>query len=388
MRKHIPFLIMGASSGTLFLSNILAKKTFSSDEYEYFSYFMTVASILSSFALLGLEQLIIRFGTPKGGILYISRTPLCILGVTLFLVVLFSGSILRQIFSGDAVLDFSWLATATLALTLINYNLLRVKSSFVGSQIANGVWRFSVLIFLVSYTVDLLGSVQFALTLALVAALVVNIAIAIKEFKTIRVVSTVDPVAMISMGFVFSLAIMTVLGNFDRVIAERAGDQDLFPRYMHYSMILVMPFNMIAAYIGFKEATAFKLNFSKSLLFQKAFSCTAKISAAFMLAVIAVFPVSGFIDLELSLSSVAATYLLVATKCFYSLFSAAMGARGSAKEVWFANILSVVLLGTIFVVYVEMFKVDSIESILWLFVLLWVSRLASYYSVLSRKKDD
>ncbi|MCY1382472.1 hypothetical protein D9M69_704950 [compost metagenome] len=101
-----------------------------------------------------------------------------------------------------------------------------------------------------------------------------------------------------------------------------------------------------------------------------------------------IIPTSELIELELSFSAVAATYLLIATKCFYSLLSAAMGARGSAKEIWISNIVSVILLSVIFAAYSKIFKIESIESILWLFTLLWISRSASYSIILAKIKDD
>ena len=60
INKHFSLLVLVLASGAFFLTNIILKEHLSSENYGLYSIFITYISLLSSFGMLGLEQVIMR----------------------------------------------------------------------------------------------------------------------------------------------------------------------------------------------------------------------------------------------------------------------------------------------------------------------------------------
>ena len=63
LRKHLSLLVLGITSISFFLTNIILKDHLSLDDYGLYSLFITYISLISSFGLLGFEQVILRNST-------------------------------------------------------------------------------------------------------------------------------------------------------------------------------------------------------------------------------------------------------------------------------------------------------------------------------------
>ena len=58
--KHLAFFVLGFASLSFFIVNILLKETLSLSDYGLYSLLITYLSLISSFGLLGFEQVLLR----------------------------------------------------------------------------------------------------------------------------------------------------------------------------------------------------------------------------------------------------------------------------------------------------------------------------------------
>lgn len=384
---HLSFLIMCAGSGALFFSNILAKNLLTPQDYLSLSYIITITTILSSFALGGMEQLIIRYGTYNNTKLTIDKTSLACIIAAMAVALVASPIIIRAIFPNSLNAAWVFFLTLCFCLSLINYNIFRISSRFINAQISSNAWKFALLFGVVICIFGTLGSFQNTLLSCVAIAGALNIYLSVKNFRSLTIASHKTSTLSTGLAFSFSLAIMTVLGTFDRVMAERLSGASLFAEYVYFSMIVIYPFNMIASYVGFKEAVSFKTKFSSSLIKQKSWNLLVKITILFILFSGSLYIVSPLINLNTTYLNMLLSYVLVCTKCIYSIFSSVMGSRASASEIWKANLYSAFAIAIIIGIYSTIDYEISIESLLALFIILWASRTIIFITLVLSKKN-
>lgn len=376
---------MCAGAGTLFLANILTKRFLSPQDYLSLSYLITITTILNSFALGGMEQLIVRYSTTENSKTKIDKTSLKIILYTLAISLAVFPIALTIIFPDS--LTWPWLVTLTLnfTLTLINYNLYRVRRNFVEAQLTAGAWKFIIFIGVLVCYFGIITSLEAALLAGIGLTLILNLYLARKNLRHLRVENSQHPIMSTGLAFSFSLAIMTVLGTFDRVLAEKLSGPALFAEYIYFSMIVIYPFNMIASYIGFKEAIYFKTDFSVNLVTQKIVSIFVKITAIFIAFGLCIHLAAPLTHLIVTWQNMILSYALICIKCIYSIFSAIMGSRASAKEIWLSNVYSAISITIISAAFITTNSSITINSLLALFAALWLSRTLIFTKTLLLK---
>ncbi|WP_413705340.1 hypothetical protein [Pseudomonas sp. Pseusp16] len=385
---HSSFLLMCAGSGALFLSNLLTKRYLSPQDYLFLSYFITITTILSSFALGGMEQLIIRYCKHTNNTIEIDKTSLISIIAAMIISLIASPLITTTLLPSSLAAPWILLLTLSFSLTLINYNVARVRSGFVEAQISSGMWKIAAFLGVFVCCIKLSDNLQTALLVGMVVAGALNIYLIKKNISSLVVVKGRSSTISTGLAFSFSLAIMTVLGTFDRVLAEKLSGQTLFAEYVYFSMILIFPFNMIASYVGFREAIFFKNKFSADLIKRKAWSLFVKITILFVIFGGCVYFLSPLINLKTTWQNMTLSYFLVCTKCIYSIFSSVMGSRATAKEIWTSNIYSAVAIIAITAIFIMLDNDITINSLLMLFIVLWASRTIIFTNMVLSKQHD
>lgn len=376
---------MCAGSGALFFSNIATKRFLTPQDYLFLSYLLTITTILNSFALGGMEQLIVRYCTHANNKIEIDRSSLILIITAMAISFVTFPLAITAIFPSS--LSGPWIALLTLSfsLLLINYNLARVRSGFVEAQLSSGAWKFSVLLGVSLCYVGLSDSLQTTVLFGMALSGAINIYLARKNFSSLIIVKANGSALSTGLAFSFSLAIMTVLGTFDRVLAEKLSGQTLFAEYIYFSMIVIYPFNMIASYVGFKEAIFFKKNFSADLVKNKAWRLFLKITVLFIIFGGCVYLTSPLTHLKVTWLNMTLSYVLVCTKCIYSIFSSIMGSRASANQIWSSNLYSAVIIIAIITAFIAI-NDTTINSLLALFIILWSSRTIIFTKTLLSEK--
>jgi hypothetical protein len=261
-----------------------------------------------------------------------------------------------------------------------------VRSGFVEAQISSGAWKFAVFLGVLVCCASLSDNLQTTLLVGMILAGALNIYLIRKNIRSLVVVKAQGSSLSTGLAFSFSLAIMTVLGTFDRVLAEKLSGQTLFAEYVYFSMILIFPFNMIASYVGFREAIFFKNNFSADLIKRKAWSLFLKITILFVIFGGSVYSLSSLISLNVTWQNMALSYILVCTKCIYSIFSSVMGSRATAREIWTSNLYSAAAIIAITAIFIALDNDITINSLLALFIILWASRTIIFTNMVLSKQ--
>ncbi|WP_133160930.1 hypothetical protein [Pseudomonas laurylsulfativorans] len=255
------------------------------------------------------------------------------------------------------------------------------------AQLISGAWKFSIFLGVLICILSLSSALESALLTTIALAGLLNIYYFLKNAKSLAIIRSNQSPLSTALAFSFSLAIMTVLGSFDRILAEKFSGQSLFTEYVYFSMILIFPFNMIASYIGFREAIFFKTNFSNNLFIHKTRTLLIKITTAFFLFGGCIYLISPLIELKITWLNMLLSYFLVSIKCIYSLLSSVMGSRASAKDIWKSNIYSATAIIAIFAIFSTLSYDITTNSLLTLFIALWLSRAVIFtHTVLSEKK--
>ena len=149
-------------------------------------------------------------------------------------------------------------------------------------------------------------------------------------------------------GFSLSLLVICMISSGDRAFFGYFYDSVLFSKYAYLSTIYYMPFLIVSSYVGFRALREFKLN--PSLLFYK-----ESLKKAYLYAMASIF---AFIVLNLILDIFLSTHLkfyeyiflnlgfilMGGARVVYSVYSAAMGATGSARTIEKCNFFSIFIL--------------------------------------------
>ena len=142
--KHFSLLVLGGGSASFFLINIILKDYLNAENYGLYSIFITYISLLSSFGLLGFEQVIIRNAKITSNKIILSKSILIpIIFSSLFVSILGSYLFINNYnISISLILLIS--ITFLVILTKIIFNLFRLMSKFTFSQIALNFWKLSL----------------------------------------------------------------------------------------------------------------------------------------------------------------------------------------------------------------------------------------------------
>ncbi len=142
--KHFSLLVLGGGSASFFLINIILKDYLNAENYGLYSIFITYISLLSSFGLLGFEQVIIRNAKITSNKIILSKSILIpIIFSSLFVSILGSYLFINNYnISISLILLIS--ITFLVILTKLIFNLFRLMSKFTFSQIALNFWKLSL----------------------------------------------------------------------------------------------------------------------------------------------------------------------------------------------------------------------------------------------------
>lgn len=381
--KHSSFVIIIIGAFALFLTNILLKKVLSPVAYGEYSIYITYFQLLSSFGLLGFEQVFIRISeVKKKGIIQTDKT-LFVLLVWIWVIFSVVGSFIFKHYFSEIALSYFYFLAGTLSVTfsMFVYNAFRLNSQFVSSQLMYNLWKIALFLLGMVFLLKGVKSVDFFVeifTYLLAFVLFIQLVFTTKKIKfDFSKIEKVKTLNLYAFHFFISLLTLTLIGYADRFIIKGAFGAEALGEYFFLATIFFFPFTLIQGYVGFKELVAFKAQASLTSLNSKLLKIT---SLGFILGVI-IFLAAGFINrLEiLPYISVKENLLLVIifiltgiVKLNYSLFSALLGAKGEVKTIKNANIQSFIFILIIGGITYPFF--ESVEVVALAFLLFWISR--------------
>ena len=387
INKHFSLLVLVLASGAFFLTNIILKEHLSSENYGLYSIFITYISLLSSFGMLGLEQVIMRNSKILSDKVIISKNLLIPIILSILFVSILGSYLFINNYNISATYIFLSIITLLVILTKLISNLFRLLSMFTFSQIALNLWKlalFLVLLILIfrgeSINIKDINSIIFLL-------LVVTMFMVFFIIRRVKFSHTISIESFFSQAFLFLLSLVTIsLINYgDRFFIESRFGLDELGSYFFFINLFLFPFTLLQSYVGFKEIISFKLLYNHSLLVKKLNQILrySILFAIFLFVVAFLIDFFGFykIDLLKNLQMIVLFLMLGIIKVIYSIFSSAMGAICDNKMLYKTNMYSIIsILLLIPVIY---YYATTITITIMFLIVLWIIRCIIWYKQLS-----
>jgi O-antigen/teichoic acid export membrane protein len=381
VKKHIPLLIMMAGVACQLASSVVLYEILDPDTYAKYAYWITSITIVFSFGLLGLEQTLLRSAEFNGVAINIPRN------VALYL--LFCSivgpiviSLFLSVYWGQEGWAIYLLSIASVAV-MFSYNFFRLIHSFVKAQVVNNIWRLLlVLPVFIGVSAEINENQLIGL---LIISMLVGVAVAIFYFMRSNIIiilaDNLVNINSLSLSFIFSMAVLTGLNFFDRIVIG-GGEGEEFGRYFLIYNIFFSPLSVIATYIGFKKLILYKNNFSIGELHRSIVYLLFLFVPGVILYSALVIGIENFLNLGFNLGEdlniVIPMLVLGCVRLCYAELSAVMGSRGSKSGIWLSNIASLAVLALIFF-YVEQLVDVEVVLVAWLSCVLWLLRTIFYY---------
>ena len=344
--KHFSLLVLVGASASFFLTNIILKDYLNAQNYGLYSIFITYISLLSSFGLLGLEQVIIRNAKIFSGKIIINKSVLIPMILSVLLVSVLGSYLFLDNYQISVTYIFLIFVTFLVILAKLIFNLFRLLSKFILSQVALNLWKITlflivlILIFIENniFLENIINTIFFSLVATMFMILWL--------FKKIKFVSNLKIKRIFSQAILFFLSLITIsLINFgDRFFIESRFGLEELGNYFFFINLFLFPFVLFQSYVGFKELVSFKLSYNHSLLVHKLkkilkYSIFFGISlflAAFLIDYLDLYCINLFDNFEMIVMLI----ILGIVKMVYSLLSSAMGAICNNKMLYKINLHS------------------------------------------------
>jgi len=384
--KHFSLLVLGGGSASFFLINIILKDYLHAENYGLYSIFITYISLLSSFGLLGFEQVIIRNAKITSNKIILSKSLLIpIIFSSLFVSILGSYLFINN-YNISISIIFLISITFLVILTKLIFNLFRLMSKFTFSQIALNFWKLSLFfVLLILVLRKNVVNLEDVIT-TIFWSLVITMFMVFGLLKKVKFRSNLKVKRIFSQAILFLLSLITIsLINFgDRFFIESRFGLEELGYYFFFINLFLFPFVLFQSYIGFKEIVSFKLSYNHNLLVQKLKSILKYsilfgiflLSFSFFVDYLEFYSIDLFENLEMILMLI----VLGVVKMVYSLLSSAMGAICDNKMLFKINLYSIIsILILIPVIY---YYSSTITITIMFLIVLWFIRCVIWYKQL------
>ena len=386
LNKHFSLLILGTASLSFFLTNIILKDYLSSENYGLYSIFITYISLLSSFGLLGFEQVIIRTASIFSDKIIISNKLLAPIIISALLVAVLGSFLFINNYNLLVSHTFLFFITLLVVITKLFFNLFRLLSQFTFSQLVLNFWKFGLFIVLLILIFSRNSIILEDIIMIIFIFLIMSMFMVFVLYNKVQFRPILSSNKVFSQAGLFLLSLVTIsLINFgDRFFIEsRFGLQDLGD-YFFFINLFLFPFTLFQSYVGFKEIVNFKLSYNQDLLAEK----LKKIFKFSLIFGVFLFILSFLIDyfdvyhikLIENSSMIILLIILGIVKMVYSLLSSAMGAICNNQMLFKINLYSIISI-LILCPFIYYYSTTITITILFLIVL-WLIRCVIWYKQL------
>ncbi len=388
--KHASIFVLGIASVSFFLLNILLKNILSPQDYGLYSILITYCSLISSFGLFGLDQVLLRTSVIEGKEIAVdSRLISMVLFVLLFMSLISSSVVSKYYDFGISYLNLI-LLSSFLILIKLSYQILRLLSKFTYSQFALNIWKLGLplLLFLslsIGFDITLSSITKYLFYCCLLSLGSYFLFYSKINFKKLKY--TQKDLIKFASGFFLTLFTLSVLNFSDRFIIERKFGLEEIGNYFFYVNLFLYPFTFFSTYIGFRELVSFKKAFSMDV-FNKKLVLAMKLAILFgVIYLLLILSLDYFHIFDFNLYDYKLVIFLLMLwgiiKVVASLLSSAIGALTSQQDLNRINLLSIIL---IFSLGLVIYYCHTITSIIISFLIVWVIRYSLYYLLLYRKE--
>tara|TARA_B110000914_G_scaffold207078_1_gene203466 strand:- start:475 stop:1677 length:1203 start_codon:yes stop_codon:yes gene_type:complete len=388
--KHFSLLILSLASFSFFIINIFLKEQLNSEDYGVYSLLITYISLLSSFGMLGFEQTLLRNSVIKLK-LEIDKALIVPIIFSALLVSLIGSFLMFNNYNLGLDISLIFLLSLMVILVKLIYNLYRLSSRFVTSQIALNFWKialFFVVLFFFFFDYSLSLRDVF---LSIIVFFFLSLFLFFGLINKVLFISNLDFQQVLKQSALFMLTLFTIsLISFgDRFFIESRFGLIVLGDYFFYINMFLFPFSLFQTYIGFKEIVSFKKDFQITVLNSKLLYIlkNAIYFSLFLFTTLYLVDYWNLYNFNISsnLNIIIPLIFLGIIKIAYSLLSAAMGAICSDDMLFKVNVKSILsILVLMPLIYYFSFNI----SITLIFIIaLWLIRCFIWYNQLQKNEN-
>ena len=388
--KHFSLLILSLASFSFFIINIFLKEQLNSEDYGVYSLLITYISLLSSFGILGFEQTLLRNSVIKLK-LEIDKALIVPIIFSALLVSLIGSFLMFNNYNLGLDISLIFLLSLMVILVKLIYNLYRLISRFVTSQIALNFWKialFFVVLFFFFFDYSLSLRDVF---LSIIVFFFLSLFLFFDLINKVLFISNLDFQQVLKQSALFMLTLFTIsLISFgDRFFIESRFGLIVLGDYFFYINMFLFPFSLFQTYIGFKEIVSFKKDFQITVLNSKLLFIlkNAIYFSLFLFTTLYLVDYWNLYNFNISsnLNIIIPLIFLGIIKIAYSLLSAAMGAICSDDMLFEVNVKSIL---SILVVMPLIYYFSFNISITLIFIIaLWLIRCFIWYNQLQKNEN-
>lgn len=388
--KHFSLLILSLASFSFFIINIFLKEQLNSEDYGVYSLLITYISLLSSFGMLGFEQTLLRNSVIKLK-LEIDKALIVPIIFSALLVSLIGSFLMFNNYNLGLDISLIFLLSLMVILVKLIYNLYRLSSRFVTSQIALNFWKialFFVVLFFFFFDYSLSLRDVF---LSIIVFFFLSLFLFFGLINKVLFISNLDFQQVLKQSALFMLTLFTIsLISFgDRFFIESRFGLIVLGDYFFYINMFLFPFSLFQTYIGFKEIVSFKKDFQITVLNSKLLFIlkNAIYFSLFLFTTLYLVDYWNLYNFNISsnLNIIIPLIFLGIIKIAYSLLSAAMGAICSDDMLFEINVKSIL---SILVVMPLIYYFSFNISITLIFIIaLWLIRCFIWYNQLQKNEN-
>jgi len=384
VKEHSSLLVIVLGGLCFLFSSIILKEVLNTFDYGVYSMIVTFISIIHIYGLLGFENFLTRFSyQTKDNVINVSTIQLAYIIIISIITTLGSFFWFKSYFQNQITFSYLLLFLVSFCsiISLFFFNILRLNSDFVFSQLMTNGWKIFLLflssIFFVFKWSDLAYFVDiFFFGFVLIIAL-----LCVRLFRKISFDLTNNGISSketFSSFFYFFLSItsISILLFGDRFIIENKLGLEAFGDYFYLTNLVLSPFTILQNYVGFKHLTQFKKHFSAKIFFKfnrkiAFFSVGLSLLVGCLVFTLAYL---DFLNFEFSTytSNIVLLLVLGIVRLYSSAITAAYGAQTNKKTLKTSNlilIISIVLISLAIIYFCS-----SLNQIIIGFIVAWTIR--------------
>ncbi len=363
---HSSFLLISIGSLFFFVSNIYAKKFFNTNEFNEWIYIISLLSFFSSFAMMGQDQLLLRFSKIKKKFTIIDKFSLSIIFISLLLFSTISLTLFGKNQMGVSKFEIV-LLLMLFSFCRLGYQLRRVNKNFLLAQLSLNGWKLLLIcIILLTPIIGVLNLFLFSFGIGILIFLTSILRVQIGALKKKNIIFKYGTSYFLSTG------VMAILVYFERFIIEGKIGINEYANFLYFFTISMSIYSILASYFGFKEAIKYKDNFDIAILnrdLSNVLKFLIPISCIWTIMIYFFFPI---LDMSIDIKSLILVSLIGILKCFYSILSSVMLIKMSYASIIKINLITISLL-LLFFLFFNLIA-PNINLLLVLIALTWIFR--------------
>lgn len=378
--EHSSLLFIATGSLAFFIANIYAKKFFSTDDFNIWIYTVSLISFFSTFALMGQDQLLLRFSNNQNAKMTIDRTSVRVIIASLIIFIPISLFLFQENVMGLTVTQLIVLPIL-FGFCKLGYQLARAQKLFMLAQLSLNGWKL-ILICIISF------SAFFGVVNLFMLSFVAGVCILFLLIFSIKIeeIEKLETISKYCLGYFLSMGTMAIFVYFERFLIEGKVSIDEYAEFLYFLTISLSIFTILASYFGFKEAVKYKEYFSSKTLNGDLLRVIGLVVPLSIIWGLLIYLSAPILNMVMDTKSLVLVCLIGVLKCIYSILSSVMTVRMSHKDIIIINLKTIIIFILFFFIATNF--VMDINHLLIIVAILWFLRSSLIFHVMRKIKKN